>query len=287
MSESIVSVDHVEGHGVCTACHGAMEPELVAIYPAMEVCLDCMAPQQKERLQDELNQVQKLDRASLPALPRVPGWDIGLHYRPSRLLSGDFYDVRRDRETASLTFLLGDVQGKGIPAALLRTGLLGSLRALSALGSPAKTLEKTNEHFLEMASPGRLATVFCGVLDAARGEIRYANAGHLPPLVRSARGEWRSLDTTGMVLGAMADVPYAEKRMRLESGDLMVLYSDGITEAENESGIFFDETRLMALVNALSEEPVQQIASSVAEELERFAPGEPGDDRTLVVVRRS
>ncbi len=287
MSETVLSVESVEGRRLCTACHEAMEPELVAIYPAMEVCLECMAPLERQKLQDDLNQVQRLDRSLLPSLPRVPGWEIGLHYRPCRLLSGDFYDVRRERDGTSLTFLLGDVQGKGIPAALLRTGLVSSLRAITAFDSPGKALEKSNRHYMEMATPGRLATVFCGVLDAARGQIRYANAGHLPPLVRSWRGDWRSLDSTGMVFGAMAEVPYAEKRAQLDRGDLMLLYSDGITETSNEAGDYFEEARLMALVNALAEESVQQIATSVAEELERFAPGEPSDDRTLVVVRRS
>ena len=144
----------------CTECDGLLEPELVSIYPSSQVCLDCMPKSERTQLEKDLNQVQQLDRALLPNLPVVNGWDVGLHYRPSRLLSGDFYDVREEGD-GRLTIVVGDVMGKGIPAALLRTGLQGSLKALAPeVCSPAKVLEKANRHFLGSASPGRLATVF-------------------------------------------------------------------------------------------------------------------------------
>jgi sigma-B regulation protein RsbU (phosphoserine phosphatase) len=271
----------------CRDCHGSVEPELVTIYPASDVCLDCMPRLELQKLQQELNQVQVLDRAALPEPPRLPGWEVGLHYRPSRILSGDFYDLRREENGQRLSLLLGDVMGKGIPAALLRTGLQGALRALAAeVDSPARVLEKTNRYFLASASPGRLASVFYGTLDLEGGTLRYANAGHLPPLVREPDGVWRTLETTGMVLGALDRVAYGEKTVAIDPGALFVLYSDGITEAENESGDFFEESRMTSVIEDLLDSPMQAVASAIADELARFAPGEPSDDRTLVMARR-
>ncbi len=271
----------------CRECHGSVERELVAIYPASEVCLDCMPRLELQKLEEELNQVQVLDRAALPELPRLPAWEVGLHYRPSRILSGDFYDLRPDENGQRLSLLLGDVMGKGIPAALLRTGLQGALRALAAeVESPARVLEKANRFFLTSASPGRLASVFCGTLDLEGGTLRYANAGHLPPLVRKRNGFWRALETTGMVVGALDRVVYGEKTVAIDPGDLLVLYSDGITEAENGAGDFFEESRMTSVIDDLLDSPVQAVASAIADELARFAPGEPSDDRTLVMVRR-
>ncbi len=271
----------------CTECDGFLEPELVSIYPSSQVCLDCMPQSERTQLEKDLNQVQQLDRALLPNLPHVDGWDVGLHYRPSRLLSGDFYDVRAE-DDGRLTLLVGDVMGKGIPAALLRTGLQSSLKALAPeVCSPAKVLEKANRHFLSSASPGRLATVFLGALDTGGGQLRYVNAGHLPPLVRRASGDWQALDTTGMVLGALENVPYSEEVATLERGDLLVLFSDGFTEAENGAGEVFDERHVTRCVDQLPGAPAQVLASSVAEELANFAPGEPSDDRTLLMLRRT
>lgn len=271
----------------CQQCDGVVEPELAAVYPSSRVCLECMPKTELARLEHDLNQVQQLDRALLPSLASVDGWDVGLHYRPSRLLSGDFYDVRSE-DDGRLTLLVGDVMGKGIPAALLRTGLQSSLKALAPeVCSPAEVLEKANRHFLSSASPGRLATVFLGALDTASGHLRYANAGHLPPLVRRASGEWQTLDTTGIVLGALESVPYSEKVAALERGDLLVLFSDGFTEAENDAGEVFDERSITRSVDRLPDAPAQVLASSVAEDLAVFAPGEPSDDRTLLMVRRT
>jgi sigma-B regulation protein RsbU (phosphoserine phosphatase) len=272
----------------CRMCHGVVERELVAIYPASQVCIDCMEAPERRKLEDDLNHVQALDRSLLPELPEVNGWEVGIHYRPSRILSGDFYDVRREDDGGRLTLLLGDVMGKGIPAALLRTGLQGALKALTAeVPSPARVLEKANRYFSESSSSAKLASVFYGAVDVEGGNLCFANAGHLPPLVRKADGRWRTLDSTGVVLGALAKSAYAENTVPFDRGDLFVLYSDGITEAQNRAGEFFDERRVTSVIDDMRHSSVQEIASGIADEVSRFAPGEPSDDRTLVVVRRT
>lgn len=282
-----VELDMEQHRHPCKACDGFVERELSAIYPASEVCLECMDEGALRHLERDLNQAAKLDHALLPAVPEVRGWDVGVHYRPSRILSGDFYDVRR-HEDGRLTLLVGDVMGKGFPAALLRTGLQSTFKALTPeIASPARVLEKANRHFLDAASPGRLASAFLASVDLSTGEICYANAGHLPALVKSRSDGFVCLGATGMVLGAMKEARFEDVSVRIDAGDLLVAYSDGITEASDPTGSFFDESGLTRVLDDLWGEPAQLVASRVAEAVGRFAPGEPSDDRTLLAVRRS
>lgn len=272
----------------CHQCHGFVEPELASVYPASAVCLECMPKDELRRLESDLNRVQALDRSLLPELPHLHGLEVGLHYRPSRLLSGDFYDVSASGPPDRLSLIVGDVMGKGIPAALLRTGLQASLRALRGeVGSPCLVLEKANQHFMASSSSRSIASVFFGVMDPVTGVLDYASAGHLPPLIRKSSGDWQGLEPTGMVLGAFESAPFVERSVMLEPGELIVLYSDGITESENGSGEFFDERRLCRFIDEAGEVSVQSLATGVADALSSFSPGEPSDDRTLVIVRRS
>jgi sigma-B regulation protein RsbU (phosphoserine phosphatase) len=152
--------------------------------------------------------------------------------------------------------------------------------------SPAELLEAANQNFLTVSGPGRFASVFHGVLGDEDGSLVYANGGHLPPLLRRASGGWERLEATGSVLGILKGARYEQRSVVLEPGDILVLYTDGITEAEEPSGNYFEEQNLTAAVDASATLPARAIAASVAVELERFSPGPPGDDRTLLVLRR-
>jgi sigma-B regulation protein RsbU (phosphoserine phosphatase) len=248
-----------------------------------------MGDSERRQLEDDLRQAQEVNRALLPrVVPGNGGWEIGIHYTPSRILSGDFYDVRYLSEKASMTLTVGDVAGKGIPAGLLRASLQATLRALNHHSvSPAELLCAANQNFLAISGSGRFASVFHGVLDSKDGALVYANGGHLPPLLRRASGRWEHLEATGTVLGLLDGVCYEQGLVSLEPGDLLVLYTDGITEAEEPSGGFFDQHNLMTAVDDYADLPPQEIARCVAAELERFSPGPPSDDRTLLILRRA
>lgn len=279
-----------EGKHACVACEGFVESELLSLHPEADICLDCMAPEDRSRLEEELHSVQRLDRAGLTEPPRLEGWETGVYYRPSRILSGDFYDVRHTKGK-ELDVVVGDVMGKGIPAALLRAGLLSALQVLAPENrSPADLLTRVNRQFLSASSSGHLATAFYGVFDTAVGDLRYASAGHPPALVRRAQGGWESLHSTGLVLGALENAEYVEKNFHMEPGDRLLVYSDGITEAESGNGEEFGETTLKRVADSLCEvgpTAPHEMAVHLVQAVEIFAPGPPSDDRTLVVIERS
>ena len=136
----------VAGTAPCFLCDGFVEPELHRFHPGADVCLDCVSADELQGLQEDLNHAQRVNRTLLPRVPEMDGWELDVHYQPSRWLSGDFYDFLPSRGGVGL--IVGDVVGKGLPAALLRATLQGSLRALAPeYDSPAQLLEKVNGQF--------------------------------------------------------------------------------------------------------------------------------------------
>jgi phosphoserine phosphatase RsbU/P len=273
------------GEVPCAACDGTVEHDVLLGCPTATLCLECMGENDLRLLEDDLRVAREVDRSLLPR--RVPSTDafcFGVHYQPSRILSGDFYDFLGRENSKEVGLLVGDVAGKGIPAGLLRSTFQATFRSLSRQGlSPAELLETANRQLMDTSHPGRFATVFYAVLCYETGALTYANGGHNPPIIRRASGDIDLLGATGMVVGILPTARYDESSVTLEAGDVLALYSDGVTEAENPSGEPFGEMRLAELVGRLRHLPAQEVATTAAVELERFAPGEPSDDRTLVI----
>lgn len=217
-----------------------------------------------------------------------PGLDYAGACRPARFVGGDYYDYIRCGESR-LGFVLGDVSGKGVSAALLMAGLQAALRARADIhgGALELVVSEINRHMCIATDEGRFATLFYGVFDAEGLRLDYVNAGHNPPLlIRAASGDIEHLRATGPILGLSPESLYARGTTALQAGDLLVLYSDGVTEALDEADDFYGEERLQALVTSLRNAPADAIRDAVFEDLDRFA-GEraQNDDITLVVVR--
>jgi sigma-B regulation protein RsbU (phosphoserine phosphatase) len=265
-----------------------VERELIAVEPTAEVCLECMSEDERLELQDDLREAQAVNQSLQSKVFSQNGsWEVGIHYAASRILSGDFYDLVVHEPDEKISLSVGDVAGKGIPAGLLRASLQATLRVLGGkTQSPAALLGEANQHFAAFGHPGRFASVFYGVLGSEDGAFVYANGGHLPPYVRRASGQWETLGTTGAVLGLFDHQTYEERAVSLEPGDLLVLYTDGVTEARDPSGTFFDEENLVRTLNGISGLPAQTIADRLGAELDRFSPGLQEDDRTVLILRR-
>jgi PAS domain S-box-containing protein len=243
------------------------------------------------RLYDDRRRVADTLQASLlpPTLPSVPGIDLGAAYRASgegNDIGGDFYDVF-EVGGGAWAVVIGDVCGKGTRAAAL-TGLARhTLRAAALSGeTPGRVLSLLNDAVLREQSDDRFLTaVFCRIAPTGEGaRVVLARGGHLPPLLRRADGSVRALGHHGLLLGSLPDITLADDTVELRPGDVMVLYTDGVTEARNGDDIFGPE-RLRALVAECDGPDAQAIADRVKDAALEFQPGLPRDDVAVLVLR--
>jgi serine phosphatase RsbU (regulator of sigma subunit) len=204
-----------------------------------------------DRIEQELRTAQTIQRTFLPKeVPDVPGWQLAPYYQPAREVGGDFYDFL-PFGNGRLGLVIGDVTGKGIPAALVMTAARTMLRtaALERL-DPGDVLARVNELLLADIPAGMFVTCFYAVLDAPTGRLRFANAGHDLPFLRRAAGSAEELRATGMPLGLLPDMAYEECEVTLAPSDSVLLYSDGLVEAHNPERDMFGFPRLQRLVEA-------------------------------------
>jgi hypothetical protein len=207
--------------------------------------------------------------------------------RPARSVGGDYYDVF-DLDEGHLGVVVGDVAGKGLPAALLMTSIVGSVRALLSAGlRGSELLGALNRHTCANTSSGRFVTLFYGELDVATGRLTYVNAGHNPPFLLRADGRMERLEPTAMVLGVMADAPMAAQEAQIGPADRLVLFTDGLSEAFNAKEEEYGETRLADSVGRSRTLPPPAAIDSLTTDVLRFCGTVPlRDDMTLMLVAR-
>jgi serine phosphatase RsbU (regulator of sigma subunit)/anti-sigma regulatory factor (Ser/Thr protein kinase) len=240
---------------------------------------------ERQRMEQELQVAQLIQQHFLPTtLPQPAGWSIEAYYRPARAVGGDFYDVV-ERPDGTISFTVGDVTDKGVPAAMVMAATRSLLRAAGLeQASPSAVLAQVND-LLHGDIPSRMfVTCLYGVLDPRTGQVRFANAGHNLPFVRA--GEAASeLDARGMPLGLMPGMSYPETEAQLAPGEQLLLHSDGVAEAHDPARAMFGIPRLQAVVAGPQSKRGGLIASVLAE-LERFTgPGwEQEDDITLLAL---
>lgn len=237
----------------------------------------------------DLEQAARIQQRLLPqSVPDVPGFDIAGRNVPSRTVGGDYYDFFR-YPGGEVAVLLGDVSGKGMPAALLMTSLKGGVQVLAEMhGDPSKLIRALNRVVCANFPANRFVTLFFGALDPATGTLTYCNAGHNPPLLIRADGAVESLRGGGGILGFDADGVFESRTCGLAPGDVVVLYSDGVTETTSPSGEEFGEGRLAEVAREASTLSAAEILKRIDQEVGTFGAGAPpGDDITLLVVRRS
>ncbi|MDP9120646.1 MAG: SpoIIE family protein phosphatase [Acidobacteriota bacterium] len=244
---------------------------------------------ERRRLSAELALARRIQLALLPQrLPEVPGYDIHGGSTPSRGVSGDYYSVGTRGSGSECVLMVADVSGKGMAASLLTA----SLEAFSAGPiedglPPDEICAKLSRLLYQRTPPEKFATVFLGVLEPASGILRYANAGHNPPLLLRASGEILELGPTGVPIALLPAAAYSAAEIGLAPGDTLVLYTDGIVEANNPEDVEYGQERLSAVCRRAHAEGGAALDEAIERDLEEFARGTPyADDRTLVIVRR-
>jgi serine phosphatase RsbU (regulator of sigma subunit) len=239
-------------------------------------------------LKGELEVAREIQLAMLPSgTYRAADIEICGLTRPANTVGGDFYDVLTVAD-GRVIVTLGDVAGKGSPAALLMALLLAVLRTLVDEGlDPPALMGRLNTQICRHSPASRFITLFYAVYEPATGRLAYVNAGQTPPLVRGRDGSYARLGPTGVALGMFDQSQYAAVETRLEPGDMLVMYSDGITEAEDPSGRPFEETGLEAVVTTCSAYPAAEMAAATVKAVEQHVKASRFvDDLTILVLKR-
>lgn len=243
----------------------------------------------KQRIESDLELARNVQRGLLPENPpNLDGFEIGVAYVPSLMVGGDYYDFIRLKPDSLLT-VVADVEGKGVAAALMMANLHASLRTLAAhVHSLEHVVKSVNEMIFSDSRPHKLLSMFAAVVDQRNRLLHYINAGHVPPAVIRFSDETVQLDEGGFLLGAFPDVTYTRARVQLFPGDIIVAYTDGITEAMNIQGEQYGLQRLLSLLRAQRALPAQHIVETVLAEVDRFsAQGLHEDDRVLLIFKVS
>jgi sigma-B regulation protein RsbU (phosphoserine phosphatase) len=243
------------------------------------------------RLERELALAGSVQASFLPkSLPAVPGWQLSVALRPAAETSGDFYDIFH-LPGGRFGVVIADVVDKGAGAALYMALSCTLLRtyAMDHPGEPELVLDSVNRRLLADTDASAFVTVFYATCDPETGALAYANAGHHPPFLVRLGGD-RSIETlsrTGVPLGILDDEVWDSGRTELNPGDVLVLYTDGVTDAENEDGTFFGDERLAWSVRESAERSAREIQEAILADVEAFVDGAPqGDDIAVVVVAR-
>jgi sigma-B regulation protein RsbU (phosphoserine phosphatase) len=244
--------------------------------------------QAEKLLANELQQAAEIQRRLLPQkAPVVPGFDIAGYNASCRTVGGDYYDFLPYPD-GKIGLLVADVAGKGMPAALMVSSLQARVQVLfEEYTELAARVTRLNRIMHTSCPNNRFITFFLGILDPETGEMTYCNAGHNPPLLVRANGKVETLETTGLILGILPNSVIAESKCKLEPGDLVVLFSDGVTEASQmDVDDEFGEERLGETLLGCSKQPASGMIDTVIQKVAEFTHGAPpADDITLIVVK--
>jgi sigma-B regulation protein RsbU (phosphoserine phosphatase) len=244
---------------------------------------------EKEQLEQQLETAQVIQNRLMPAaFPAIPGYQIDAYSLPAFQIGGDYYDFM-PLENSQLGFVIADVSGDGIPAALVMSAFRAMLRTIMRREADLPLIaQKLNRQLPDFCGPGDFVTAILGILAPESGTIRLVICGHNPPLRVRTCGEAIRLSRGGPALGVFADARYEMGEISLETGDMLFLYTDGVIELANPSGDYFGLERLEATVLSACSEPAGQVIQAVLDDTRQFSGSLLNrDDFTMVILRRS
>jgi phosphoserine phosphatase RsbU/P len=273
-------------YGICETCHEPVERERLLSDPLLRVCLDHLSPEEQRALESDLALAARIQKGLLPPSElSAAGWQVRYHYEPAGLVSGDYCDVLES--DGGLLFLLGDVSGKGVAASMLMSHLHATFHSLARTNLPLEGMvEAANRIFSESTLAGQFATLVVG--RASRdGSVEFVSAGHLPVLHLGRNGA-KSEGATGVPLGMFANARFPGHRLALTSGEALLIYSDGLTEARNAASEEYGVNRVRDIAERHFDAAPDHLIAGCLSDLQGFTAGiKPQDDLTLLVLRRS
>jgi phosphoserine phosphatase RsbU/P len=271
-------------YGLCEECHDSIERDRLLSDPLVRYCLDHLTQQQRTALQRDLDLAAAVQRKLLPQTNLcVNNWETSYHYAPFGPVSGDYCDLIPF--DGQLFFVLGDVSGKGVAASMLMTQLHALFRSLTGPGLPlSQIIAQANRVLCESALTGQYATLVCGQASAT-GEVEVHNAGHLPVIINRRDGALQ-IESMGFPLGMFLDGEFPVSRHKLEAGDTLFIFSDGLSEAD-VAGEEYGVDRVTRLLQKQSGRQAAELIAACLDDLRTFTGGSPQmDDLTLLAVQR-
>jgi sigma-B regulation protein RsbU (phosphoserine phosphatase) len=276
---------HDGNFGVCQSCHESIEVDRVLADPLVTFCLGCMTPAQRRALEHDLQLAAQMQNGLLPCdTSPLEGWETAYHFRPARIVSGDYFDLIND-DKGGMYFILADVAGKGIGAAMLTASLRAVFRTLIPTGDcVGELLARANRLFCESAMSGQYATLVFGHVRSS-GKVELANAGHLPVLI-ARESAVEILESTDLPFGMFCSQQFTVQSAHLQPGDTLVLYTDGISETQNAVGEEFGLQQLREFIGVQKLREPCEVVRNCRELLDGFRGDvERFDDETLLAIQ--
>jgi sigma-B regulation protein RsbU (phosphoserine phosphatase) len=274
-------------YGRCESCHEPIEPDRLLADPLVRMCLDHLTTAEQRALEDDLNLASRIQSGLLPPHDlRHSGWHTAYVYQPHGIVSGDYCDLVPARD-GSLYFMLGDVSGKGVAAALLMSQLQAMLRTLIEVELPlAQIMERANRLFGESTLPMQYATLICGRA-MCDGHVEIANAGH-PAAVLLGPAASARVDATGLPMGMWSAQQFGVSHLDAGAGDTLVLCSDGLTESEDPGGRAYGFDRFVDVASRCLDRHASDLVASCLQDVTLFrSTAARVDDLTLMAIRRA
>jgi phosphoserine phosphatase RsbU/P len=272
--------------GVCEVCHNYVDASVLEVDYTACVCLDHYSDQERRQLETELEFSLAYQRALLPqALPAIPGLSLAAFSRPAQILGGDYFDFIQYQD-GMYGLAIGDAVGHGVAASMYMTSLQTALHTLSPeSNSPTEVLRRINRFYIHNVHMTSFLTIFLSRYDPVSHMLTYGNAGHNPPMVyRGKEGKVDWLQPTGAGLGFIEDYTIEPQTLSLAVGDTIILYTDGLVEAENSRGECFDYERLEKLVIQNAALSAQDLLKVLRQTLSDFIEEQPLADDTTIVI---
>ena len=297
--KSVNEVDHIlsdlknaltridEGtFGNCEMCGGEIEKERLELDYTTHVCLDHYTSEQIRALETDLELARRVQKQLLPCcLPELPNIEIAVHAASARIVGGDYYDFFTSKD-GHQGFVIADVMGKGLTASLLMSNLQASLRLLGPeYETPKQILARLDELFRNNLKLIRFISIFIGIIDTKNKILNYSNAGHHPPILwNNTKKKIRMLFPTEPAIGLTKDPDFQSKTIQMASGDILLLYTDGLIESRNSYGEEFGESRLVEFTIKHSNKDVTEFLDELRLTAEKHT-REFQDDLSLMIIK--
>ena len=273
-------------YGICEVCHDPIEEDRLLVDPLVRVCLGDLDHHQQKTLEMDLELASKMQNALLPKKDlNSRYWDIGYVYIPAGAVSGDYCDII-SLSNDELLFVLADVTGKGVAASMLMTQIHAIFHSLSAFEMPLEILlEQVNRLICEGAALSHFATLVCGKI-YPDGEVELINAGHCLPIVLK-KYNIINIDSSTVPMGLFCNMEYKIQKIKMEKGESLILYTDGLSEAMGKDEEEYGEPRIINFAKNNFENPPQEFINLLVDDVNEFAgDSKLNDDLTIMVIKK-